>query len=226
MPQLPLALPPEEGFGARDFVVSGPNLDASTRLETWPGEDGGAAALIGGPGVGKSHLAAVWGQRVGARVVDARAPFESLDLDDRPLLVEDADRGFADATLFHLINLGRRPGCGLLITGRLPPSAWATALPDLRSRLNALPVMTLEAPDDAILEGMLQRFFRQRRILPSQELLAYLVRRIARSAEAAEDAVARLDAEAAARGKSVGRKLARRLFDDEGTPDLFSEAAD
>ena len=222
MPQLPLALPPEEGFGARDFVVSAPNLEAFTRLQSWPGADGAAAALVGEGGTGKSHLASLWAERTGARTVDATLPFEGLDLEDRPLLVEDADRGFADATLFHLINLGRRPGCGLLITGRSAPSTWATTLPDLRSRLNALPVLTLEPPDDAVLEGMLQRFFRRRRILPSQELLAYLVRRIDRSADAAEAAVARLDAEAAAKGKPVGRKLARKLFDDEGTPDLFS----
>ena len=221
MPQLPLALPPEEGFGARDFVVSSANHDAFSRLQAWPGPDGGASALIGEAGSGKSHLATLWAQRIGALTVDADLPFEGLRLDDRPLLVEDADRGFADATLFHLINLGRRPGCALLITGRSPPADWATALPDLRSRLNALPVLTLEAPDDAILEGMLQRFFRLRRILPSPELLAYLVRRIDRSAEAAHDAVARLDAEASAQGKPVGRKLARRLFGDEGTPDLF-----
>ncbi|CAN5164992.1 DnaA regulatory inactivator HdaA [soil metagenome] len=221
MPQLPLALPPEEGFGARDFVVSAPNLDAFTRLQSWPGPDGGATALIGPAGVGKSHLAALWSVRTGARTVDAREPFDALDLDDRPLLVEHADGGFADATLFHLINLGRRRGCALLITARTPPAAWATALPDLRSRLNALPVLTLEAPDDAVLEGMLQRFFRRRRILPSQELLAYLVRRIDRSAEAAEEAVARLDAEAAAKGKPVGRKLARKLFGEDGTADLF-----
>lgn len=215
MSQLSLSFPPGPGFDARDFVVSKPNLDAWTRLADWPGPEGGALALIGPAGVGKSHLASIWAQRTGARRVDpCAAVMEALAEAPPFLLVENADQGFADATLFHLINLGLRPGGGLLITARTPPAAWPTQLPDLRSRLNALPVLTLDEPDDAILEGMLQTFFRQRRILPAQDLLNYLVRRIERSASAAEATVQRLDAAAAAAQRPVSRRLAQDLFAD------------
>ena len=213
MPQLPLGFTPSQGFAPRDFVVSAPNLEAWSRLQDWPGPGGGALALIGTRGAGKSHLASLWAQRVGARAPGAQAPTpEGLDAAAAFVLLEDVDGGFDDAGLFHRINLGLRPGCGLLLTARTLPSTWPTALPDLRSRLNALPVLALGEPDDAILEGMLQKAFRAHRILPTQDLLSFLVRRLERSAAAAEAAVDRLDREAAASHRPVGRRLAQTLF--------------
>ena len=202
MPQIPLDFRPLQGFEARDFVVSAPNLDAFTTLQAWPGPQGGAIALVGAPGTGKSHLSALWAARLKARRL--RPDFRPERLGDAPghILVEDVDAGFRDETLFHLINLGKRPGCGLLLTGWTAPSLWEPKIADLRSRLNAMPVLVLEAPDDAILEGMLQKFFRQRHIRPTQDLLDYLVRRIERSAVAAETAVERLHAAASAAGRS------------------------
>jgi chromosomal replication initiation ATPase DnaA len=207
-----LRFPPAPGFAARDFVVSGPNLEAHAALQRLPSAEGGAAALVGEAGTGKSHLAHAWAQRVGARLLRVDASFEALDLPDAPLLAEDVDKGFDAATLFHLINWARRPGGGLLLTARTPPRAWATDLPDLRSRLNALPVLALGPPDDAVLEGMLLQFFRRRRIRPTQELLDYLVKRIDRSAAAAEACVAALDEAAHRQGAPVSRALARTLF--------------
>ena len=213
MPQLPLGFSPLEGFAARDFVVSPPNLEAWTRLGDFPGGNGGALALVGPAASGKSHLANLWAQRLCARTLAADAPAgESLAEQSAFVLVEDVDGGFDDAALFHLINRGLRPGGGLLLTAQTPPQTWPTALPDLRSRLNALSVVTLGAPDDAVLEGMLQKAFRARRILPPQDLLSYLVRRLERSAAAAEAAVERLDSEAAAQHRPVGRRLAQELF--------------
>lgn len=212
VPQLSLGFPPLKGFDARDFVVSRPNLDAFSALQSWPGAEGGAMALVGEPGAGKSHLSAMWAARRGARRLRPDDRAERLGDAAGCILVEDVDAGFRDETLFHLINLGKRPGCGLLLTGRTPPQTWAPQIADLRSRLNAMPVLMLEAPDDAILEGMLQTFFRQRSIRPTQELLDYLVRRIERSAVAAETAVERLHAAASAAGRPVGRRLAQSLF--------------
>lgn len=193
-------------------MVSGPNLDAFTALQTWPGPEGGAMALVGPSGSGKSHLSAMWAARVRARRLRPDVRPERLGDALGCILVEDVDAGFRDESLFHLINLGNRPGCGLVLTGQTAPQLWAPKIADLRSRLNALPVLVLEAPDDAVLEGMLQKFFRQRHIRPTQELLDYLVRRIERSAVAAESAVERLHAAASAAGRPVGRKLARSLF--------------
>jgi chromosomal replication initiation ATPase DnaA len=94
---------------------------------------------------------------------------------------------------------------------RDPPGAWATDLPDLRSRLNAIRTVGIEAPDDVVFAAMLRRAFASRNITPADELIDYLVRRIDRSADAAEAVVDRLDA----LHRPVTRVLARQVLDGE-----------
>jgi len=104
-------------------------------------------------------------------------------------------------------------GGTLLLTGRLAPVAWDCAVPDLRSRLNALGVARIEAPDDAVLEAVLRRAFAERLIRPADDVYAYLLTRLPRSAPEAIAAVALLD-EAASEGRvEVSRALAARVLD-------------
>lgn len=184
------------------------DLQAVARVD---GLDRGALALVGPAGVGKSHLARAWAAAVGAHVLPAgAAPAEAPS--SGPVLVDGADAGAGDDLLFVLINRAASPGCALLLTGRAPPAAWPTRLPDLRSRLNALPVAELSEPDEAALAGLLTVFFRERGVAPSPELVAYLLRRIERSAQAAREVVRRLDDAAHASGRPVGRGLAREVL--------------
>ncbi|MBV9511355.1 MAG: chromosomal replication initiator DnaA, partial [Caulobacteraceae bacterium] len=143
-------------------------------------------------------------------------------LSGRPVLLEDADRRKSDELLFHLINMAGAPGGGLLLTARAAPSGWETALPDLRSRLNALAVAELPPPDDVVLEGLLRKFFREHHILPSDDLVAYLLRRIERSAPRAREVVQKLDEAADAEQRPVTRALARQILEiDDETSGLF-----
>jgi len=155
--------------------------------------------------------------RAKATIVSAAISAEDLAALDGPVLWEDADRSPHGETLFHLINIAARPGGALLATARAPPSQWRTDVPDLRSRLNALPVALLHEPDDAVLTGALLKFFKERRIRPSDELLAYLVRRIERSIPKALEIVAKLDEAAGAYGRPVSRALARQVLEDAST---------
>jgi chromosomal replication initiation ATPase DnaA len=180
-------------------------------------------ALVGPAGSGKSHLAAAWALRTEAKVVSADINAEDLAAIEGPVLWEDADRTAHSEILFHIINIAARPGGGLLATARTPPSQWRTDVPDLRSRLNALPVALLHEPDDAVLTGALTKFFQERRIRPSEELLAYLVRRIERSIPKALEIVAKLDETASAYGRPVSRALARQVLEDDDGGDRHKD---
>ena len=205
-----------------NFIVTSANADAAHTVDSWPKWHAGCLALIGPEGAGKSHLATAWAKRAGAIVLDARATTDLSVFVGRPVLFEDVDRGASDDLLFHLINMAGADGGGLLLTARTPPQAWPTALPDLRSRLNALPLAELPPPDDAVLEGVLRKFFGERSILPADDLIAYLVRRIERSVPHAYDIVRRLDEAGGADHRPVTRALARQILEIDGeTPDLF-----
>lgn len=212
--QLRLSLGRESPPSFSDFVRGPSNADAVDAVEAWPAWHGGCLALVGPKGCGKSHLARAWAARVGAVVASRTAPDVTVAA-GRPVLIEDADRVSASEALFHLINLTVRDGGGLLLTARTRPAAWVSDLPDLRSRLNALPVVEIAPPDDEVLEGVLRRFFRDRNIRPPEAVYPYLLARMARSIPDAAEIVRRLD-EAGEEGfRPVTRALARQILDGQ-----------
>ena len=226
--QLRLQLRRSPDFARETFIVSQANAEAVRALDAWPRWHGGALALIGPAGSGKTHLAESWGSRVDAVRLAAAARMTDLDgLHGRPVLLEDGDRSDSE-TLFHLINMAAEPGGGLLVTSRSAPCTWPSPLPDLRSRLNALQVAELGAPDDEILEGVLQKFFRERNIRPTEDVFPYLVRRMERSVPVALALVEKLDEASDAERRPVSRALARQILEerDEAAHLLADRLAD
>jgi chromosomal replication initiation ATPase DnaA len=200
----------------RDTFVRGPsNAQALAAVDSWPRWPGGCLVLVGPEGVGKTHLARAWAEQAGAAVLTREAP-EMSAAAEGPALLEDVDQGAPEEALFHLINLAQRTGASLLMTARARPGAWPTALPDLRSRVNALFVAEIQPPDDAVLEGVLRNLFRSRNIRPAPEVYPYLLRRIPRSIPEAQEVVRRMDE--AADGP-ISRLLARSILED-GTQNL------
>jgi chromosomal replication initiation ATPase DnaA len=214
--QLSFALGHRESFDRADFLCGPGNETALALIDHWTDWPARALALTGPEGSGKSHLAAIWAQAAGARVVAGRA----LDAASVPqslatgaVAVEDADRGKIDeAALFHLLNLAREQGAYVLITARRPPAGWPTRLPDLASRLRALPVVTVDPPDDALLAAVLVKLFADRQLAVDDRLIEFLVHRIERSFAAARAAVAELDSEAMRLKRPVSRALAAELM--------------
>jgi chromosomal replication initiation ATPase DnaA len=106
----------------------------------------------------------------------------------------------------------REEDASLLLTARTAPAGWRLATADLASRLRAVPVATLAAPDDATLRAVLMKLFADRQLSVDAALLDYLMSRNERSFAAAREAVARLDAEALRLQRPVTRALAAELF--------------
>ena len=210
--QLSLGLARPPVYTRAAFVASSANATALAAIEAWPAWPGGALALVGPEGSGKTHLATIWAERAGARRYETGAAAEG-----RPMLVEDADTLDGEA-LFHLINRAPTDG-GLLLTARARPAAWPAALPDLRSRLNALTVAEIGEPDDALLVAVLEALFREKHIRAAPDLYEFLLRRMERSVTAARAIVTRLDEAAAEQGRPVNRTLAREVLEE--TADLF-----
>ena len=214
MRQLRLELRRPVSFARADFVTGPSNAQAVAALDAWPRWPGGCLAMIGPEGVGKTHLARGWAASVEAVLLDRAAP-DIAAATGRPVLIEDLDEGADPEALFHLINMAGRSGGGLLLTARQPPAAWPADLPDLRSRLNALYVAEIEAPDDAVLEGTLRKFFRERNIRPPEDVFPYLLRRIERSIPCASEIVRRLDEVADEEQRPISRLLARQILEDD-----------
>ena len=214
--QLNLALGYRESFDRVDFLCGRGNETALALIDRWTDWPARAIALTGPEGSGKSHLAAIWAKAAGGRVIASHAidaPSVPQALSSGALAIEDADRDELDeAALFHLLNLAREQSAHILITARQAPATWPIKLPDLASRLRALPVVALEPPDDALLAAVLVKLFADRQLAVDERLIEFLVHRIERSFAAARAAVAELDHEAMRLKRPVNRALAAEIL--------------
>jgi len=219
--QLPLDLGHVTALAEGDFLVAACNAEAHAWLKRWPDWPGPASVITGPPGSGKTHLAHLFAAASGAALVAAAG----LGVGDPPrllaggkaLVVEDCDGGGLDETaLFHLINLTKETGRFLLLTATQPPRRWGVALPDLSSRLLAMPVLAIGAPDDSVLAAVLVKLFADRQVRVGEDLVSYLLGRMERSFAAARALVDRLDRAALAGHRPVTVPLARAVLDGEG----------
>ena len=214
--QLILDLPVRTSLDRGDFFVSEVNQLALARLEkpaTWPD---GKLVLVGPESAGKTHLAHIWAEQEGARLM--RPPdLEGLDIGafDGSLALDDADRieGSAERALLHLHNHVAASGHCLLLTARRAPRHWNVGLPDLRSRMEATDVVRIDAPDEALLAAVLMKLFADRQNAVTPSAISWLSRHMDRSFAEAQRIVAAIDARALAERRKVTRDLAAEVLD-------------
>ncbi|WP_038931843.1 DnaA ATPase domain-containing protein [Bradyrhizobium japonicum] len=216
--QLAFSLPHAESL-SRDNFLEGPANEAGLALiDAWPEWPNRIMWLAGPEGSGKSHLAAIWAEASGARSTTA----SGLTAENVPgalatgaLVVEDLKaKEFNERALFHLMNLAREDAAHLLFTGREVPASLEIELRDLRSRLRAVPVISLLPPDDQLFRGLIVKFCADRQLSVDESVVSYLATRLERSSAAAREAVQLLDSEALRLGRPVTRALAAELLRD------------
>ncbi|MEA2796441.1 MAG: hypothetical protein QOI87_3821 [Bradyrhizobium sp.] len=214
--QLAFALPHAESLTRDNFLEGPANAAGLALVDSWPDWPNRIMLLVGPEGSGKSHLAAIWAEEAGARSTSAHALTAAAvpgALATGALVVEDLKSSDLDErALFHLINLAREDEAYLLITARLPPSAFEVELRDLRSRLRAVPVVSLLPPDDQLFRALIVKFCADRQLAVDETVVSYLATRIERSYAAVRQAVEFLDAEALRLGRPVTRALAADLL--------------
>jgi len=216
MIQLALDLPHRTAFGRSDFMVSDSNIAAVERIDRWPDWPSPALVLHGPPGCGKTHLIHVWRESASAFIItgesltDAIVPHLIQEI-PRQIAVDDAERA-SESALLHLYNSCIEHQGSLLITACRPPGSWRVVLADLRSRLRAIPIVKIGAPDDSLLGAVLVKHFADRQLHVAPQVIGYLLRRIDRSFAAAEKIVACLDGAALINGGPVTIALARKVL--------------
>jgi chromosomal replication initiation ATPase DnaA len=214
--QLAFPLPHAESLTRDNFLEGPANAAGLALIERWPDWPNRIMWLTGEEGSGKSHLASIWAERAGARVISAHA-LEAASVPNAlatgALVVEDlkAD-AFDERALFHLMNLAREDAAFVLFTARVAPAAFEIELRDLRSRLRTVPVVALAPPDDLLFRALIVKFCADRQLAVDESLVGYLTSRIERSYAAARQAVGLLDSEALRLGRPVTRALAAELL--------------
>lgn len=203
---------PLEPSGAGGAIMAGASNRAAIEqvLSPWTG----AIYLEGPAASGKSLIACAWSAEAGAKIIAA----SSLDLAAATALSKfecaaiDGLDGLAspngEEALFHLLNASARHGGRLLLTGRTTPRALEIGLPDLRTRLNALPVVRIEPPDDEFLTRLILHLAERRQLALAEPVAQFLSGRMPRTHQSAINLIEALDRLSLETGRPVTRELA------------------
>ena len=218
--QLTFDLGQRPALGAEDFLVSSANATALATIERWPDWPHQAVVICGPAQAGKTHLGQVWRLASGAAQAAAR------DLSDDhvgimqgagAMLIENLEQGIGDErALFHLFNAAREHKLSLLLTTQRPPAEMDIALPDLSSRLRAVPMVAIAPPDERLLKAVLIKHFSDRQLSVEPAVINYLAVRMERSMAMAHAVVAAIDMRAMASHRKVTRALAAEILAELG----------
>jgi chromosomal replication initiation ATPase DnaA len=220
MRQIPFDLGHRTAMGREDFLIAPNNQDAVAWIDLWPEWPAPALILYGPAASGKTHLAAVWGEKSNAACVRPDTLNDSSIRDiasaARHVILEDADNLIGNIEgekgLFHLYNLFREEKRSILLTLRDAPVRRAFAIPDLASRLRAAPAVAIREPDDVLLGAILVKLFNDRQLRVGQDAVNYIVSHMERSFEEARRIVGEADTRAMIEKRAVSVPLLRDIL--------------
>ena len=224
MSQIPLTLILPQPSEVTDFFVTGANALAYGWLETWPNWPAPyqSVNIYGPTGCGKTHLASLYQQKCNSYLISSMSAFNRTDYrDHNAFICEDVKSSaqWDEEALFHFLNYLAETGKSCFFTSQIALSQIQWQLPDLKSRMRALPSQAVELPDDELLMTLLDSYFQRRQCQVSETTLRYILSRIERSYEALTDIVQKVDKISLAEKRAVTTALIRPLFDqDEGNP--------
>ncbi len=183
-----------------DFIVTSANAAAVRHLDHWGGWPVRAGLLVGPRKSGRSLLARIFAARSGGTIID--------DAETKP-----------EADLFHAWNVAQETRVPLLLVAGQAPPAWAIKLPDLRSRLAATPIVTIEAPDAVLIETLLSKMLGKRGLVLPPEVASYISSRLERSYLTIQRAADALDAASLSQKRGLTIPLAREALAARGLID-------
>jgi DnaA family protein len=224
--QLPLSVRLQDRM-VFDTFLPGPNMQAMAAARAMAAGETGLLYLHGVEGAGRSHLlqaicTAVPGaaylplremRELGAGVLDGIASLALVALDDLDAV---AGRPEWERALFRLYNECHAGGVRLVVSALVPAGDLRLALPDLVSRLAAMPHYALRTLDEAQQRAALQMRAAQRGIELPAETLNYLQRRFARDMSSLHRLLDQLDVASLEEQRRLTLPFIRRVLGDAG----------
>lgn len=227
--QLPLEVGLDDHARFRTFFA-GPNEIAMRHLESLTREYAPVTWIWGRAGTGKSHLlqaacadAAAHGKRAvylplagdeitDPAILDNHAGFELVCIDDLQVV---AGRDSWEAALFELFNGLAEDRGALLVSATASPQATPIVLEDLRSRLSWGPTFKLMSLSDGERMEALKLRARHRGFKISDEVGAWLLKRVPRDMASLYGLLDTLDTESLAAGRRLTIPFVREILEKQ-----------
>lgn len=193
MSQIALPLDELRGGASSSLIITDSNATAFAGLGSAANWAKRCAILVGPARSGKSLMARYFSGQGGT-------------------VIDDAETTPAE-TLFNAWNRAQDMGVPLLLVSRWQPGEWNVVLPDLQSRLGAALALEIAAPDDEMIEQLLQKQLADRGAAISISALSYVKRRIERSYAGIEKFARAANAMALAENAPVNLALVKKVLE-------------
>ncbi|HNW18972.1 MAG TPA: DnaA/Hda family protein [Sphingorhabdus lacus] len=193
MRQIALPLDELRGGASSSLIITPSNATAFAGLGSaanWPRH---CAILVGPARSGKSLMARYFSGQGGT-------------------VIDNAEANSAE-NLFNAWNRAQESVVPLLLISRWLPADWNIALPDLKSRLGSAMLLEIGAPDDEMVEQLLQKQLADRGAAITMDALSYVKRRIERSYAGIESFARAANAMALAENAPVNLTLVKKVLD-------------
>jgi len=196
--QIPLNLRPQPIYDFENFVETASNADALKIVQAWPNWPSAALWLLGPHGSGKTHLGTAWAQRMRADGSDTALFIDAAHMQDETQLFDAINRALSGQI------------AGLIIAA---PEIFSPAMPDLTSRLNAMPKAVLQDHNDEALEPILRHLFAQAGREVSRDVVEYILKYSERSVASLRSLVIDLDVAASAAKVDITKRYVGKFLE-------------
>lgn len=173
-----------------NYYVSPANEEAVNYIRQWPMWNNRTAVIVGPAFGGKSHLAHLWQQESRAEFLDLKTLSQeeiTKKIMAHPFcIVENLRDEDLTEKLLVLYNLIQENQGYLLLSATQAPSDMHTKIPDLASRLNAVPVLRIKAPEDDLLKALLVKRFADQQLAVPTPVIEYILKHMERSYQAVQ----------------------------------------
>ena len=178
-------------FLAENFIISSCNIDAVNAITNpvWPFY---SVSIYGPKKSGKTHICSL-------------APQDTI-------ILEDIDKSTNLTKILAQINLAKEQEKKVLITSVAPLASLKISLPDLQSRLSAIPSFAILPPDDNLVYLLFARYFKQNQLKVSDDVINYLASRTERCYNSIYEMVKKIDELSLQDKKNITIPLCNKLF--------------
>lgn len=184
MQQLCLEFPISAKYEIEDYYVSEDNHKIIEFIKKWPnwGEEKYSKILIlyGEEGCGKSHLVHIWQKISNAKFLSKETYSNPYSYIEKSFVLENIEN-LDQEMLMHLINVVEEKQQYLLMTSRVMPINLKFTLPDLSSRIRAIPFFTINTPSNELFKAVLYKHLSDRNLQVNMVAIDYIIPRIERS---------------------------------------------
>jgi len=160
--------------------------------------------IIGSEKSGKTLLAKLWEKNTGAIFINGLD-----DLDDNERIIVDNVENYNDSTLINIINFAQEKSLSLLLTCSKYPSF---NLKDLNSRIKSIYKVVLKEPDERLAKLLIEKFFRQKQISISEEIIESIYQNIERKYKSIDEVVNIIDKQSIIRKRKITLQFIQEVF--------------